>query len=73
MKPFTSESLAEAGVFAIRQTLRRIISAFEKDPNMAVGRRSTPRQRRRQSTLTLMQIESLRISFATMMAAGMPR
>jgi hypothetical protein len=36
MKPFTSASLAEAGVFAIRQTLRRIIREFEDDPNTAV-------------------------------------
>ena len=36
MKPFASASLAEAGVFAIRQTLRRIIREFEDDPNTAV-------------------------------------
>jgi hypothetical protein len=36
MKPFTSASLAEVGVFAIRQTLRRIIREFEDDPNTAV-------------------------------------
>ncbi len=36
MKPFRSASLAEAGVFAIRQTLRRIIREFEDDPNTAV-------------------------------------
>jgi hypothetical protein len=36
MKSFTSASLAEAGVFAIRQTLRRIIREFEDDPNTAV-------------------------------------
>jgi hypothetical protein len=38
MKPFASESLAEVGVFAIRQTLRRIIREFEDDPNTAVRR-----------------------------------
>jgi fructose-1,6-bisphosphatase/inositol monophosphatase family enzyme len=36
MKPFASASLAEAGVFAIRQTLRRILREFEDDPNTAV-------------------------------------
>jgi fructose-1,6-bisphosphatase/inositol monophosphatase family enzyme len=36
MKPFPSASLAEAGVFAVRQTLRRIIREFEDDPNTAV-------------------------------------
>ena len=36
MKPLASASLAEAGVFAIRQTLRRIIREFEDDPNTAV-------------------------------------
>ena len=36
MKPFRSAFLAEAGVFAIRQTLRRIIREFEDDPNTAV-------------------------------------
>ena len=36
MKPFASASLAEAGVFAIRQTLRRIIREFADDPNTAV-------------------------------------
>ena len=36
MKPFASASLAKAGVFAIRQTLRRIIREFEDDPNTAV-------------------------------------
>ena len=36
MKPFASASLAEAGVFAVRRTLRRIIREFEDDPNTAV-------------------------------------
>jgi fructose-1,6-bisphosphatase/inositol monophosphatase family enzyme len=36
MKPLASASLAQAGVFAIRQTLRRIIREFEDDPNTAV-------------------------------------
>jgi fructose-1,6-bisphosphatase/inositol monophosphatase family enzyme len=36
MKPFASALLAEAGVFAIRQTLRRIIREFADDPNTAV-------------------------------------
>jgi fructose-1,6-bisphosphatase/inositol monophosphatase family enzyme len=39
MKPFTSESLAEAGVFAMRQTLRRILRELEDDPDTASRQR----------------------------------
>lgn len=36
MKTFTTSALAEAGVFATRQTLHRIVTEFEDDPDTAV-------------------------------------